>query len=201
MNSQDIHERTALEVFGDAARANPAEYRRRAKVINFGIVYGLSAFGMAQRLGIGRDEAQAFIDAYFERYSGVRGWLDKTLEEVRKTGRAQTLFGRIRPIPDIHAREFNARQFAERTAINTPIQGTAADIMKIAMIRVHGSLRENHFSSKILLQVHDELVLEVPRPELASVQDLVRQEMQSAASLRVPLLVDLNAGDNWKDAK
>ncbi len=201
MNDQDVHERTALEVFGDAARANPSEYRRRAKVINFGIVYGLSAFGLAQRLGIGREEAQAFIDAYFARYSGVRRWLDKTLEEARKAGRVQTLFGRIRPIPDILAREFSVRQFAERTAINTPIQGTAADIMKIAMIRVHESLRDGHFSSKILLQVHDELVLEVPEAELDPVRELVRREMQGAASLRVPLLVDLNAANNWKDAK
>jgi DNA polymerase-1 len=201
MNNQDIHERTAIEVFGDAARSNPSEYRRRAKVINFGIVYGLSAFGLAQRLGIAREEAQAFIDAYFERYSGVRLWLDKTLEEARRTGQVKTLFGRIRPIPDIRAREFNVRQFAERTAINTPIQGTAADIMKIAMIRVHRSLQENDSSAKILLQVHDELVLEVPGPELQGVSDLVRREMQNAATLQVPLLVDLSAADNWKDAK
>ncbi len=201
MNNQDIHERTALEVFGEAARINPAEYRRRAKVINFGIVYGLSAFGLAQRLGIGREEAQAFIDAYFERYKGVRRWLDKTVEETRRTGLVQTLFGRIRPIPDIHAKDFNARQFAERTAINTPIQGTAADIMKIAMIRVHSSLQENHLSARILLQVHDELVIEAPRPELDAARELVKREMQNAASLRVPLVVDLSSADNWKDAK
>lgn len=201
LNNQDIHERTAVEVFGDAARANPSEYRRRAKVINFGIVYGLSAFGLAQRLGIAREEAQAFIDAYFARYRGVRLWLDSTLEEARKDGCVRTLFGRIRPIPDIRAREFNVRQFAERTAINTPIQGTAADIMKIAMIRVHRSLQERAFSAKILLQVHDELVLEVPRAEIQGVSELVRREMQDAANLRVPLLVDLTAADNWKDAK
>ncbi len=199
--SQDIHERTALEVFGDAARANPSEYRRRAKVINFGIVYGLSAFGMAQRLGIGRDEAQAFITAYFDRYKGVRGWLDKTLESTRKTGIVRTLFGRIRPIPDIHSKDFNARQFAERTAINTPIQGTAADIMKIAMIRVHNGLQRRRLSAKMLLQVHDELVLEVPRTEVDDCKHLVREEMQGAASLKVPLLVDLSAASNWKDAK
>lgn len=201
LQDQDIHERTALEVFGEAARANRAEYRRRAKVINFGIVYGLSAFGLAQRLGIGREEAQAFIDAYFERYKGVRAWLDKTVEEARKTGRVQTMFGRIRPIPDIHSKEFNTRQFAERTAINTPIQGTAADIIKIAMIRVHRGLQEGNFSAKILLQVHDELVLESPQPEVAKIRDLVRREMENAASLRVPLRVDLNTASNWKEMK
>jgi DNA polymerase-1 len=199
--NQDIHERTAIEVFGEAARANPAEFRRRAKVINFGIVYGLSAFGLAQRLGIGREEAQAFIDSYFERYHGVRAWLDNTIAEARKSGQVRTLFGRIRPMPDIYSKDFNTRQFAERTAINTPIQGTAADIMKIAMIRVHKGLQENGMSGKILLQVHDELVLEVPQSELGACKDLVRQEMQNAATLRVPLLVELSAANNWKDAK
>lgn len=178
-----------------------AEYRRRAKVINFGIVYGLSAFGLAQRLGIGREEAQAFIDAYFERYKGVRAWLDKTLDEARKTGRVQTMFGRIRPIPDIHSKEFNTRQFAERTAINTPIQGTAADLIKIAMIRVHSGLQEKHLSAKILLQVHDELVLEAPEAEVEASRVLVGREMEHAASLRVPLKVDMNVADNWKDMK
>jgi DNA polymerase-1 len=201
LQDQDIHERTALEVFGEAARSDRAEYRRRAKVINFGIVYGLSAFGLAQRLGIGREEAQAFIDAYFERYKGVRAWLDKTLDEVRKTGRVQTMFGRIRPIPDIHSKEFNTRQFAERTAINTPIQGTAADLIKIAMIRVHSGLQEKRLSAKILLQVHDELVLEAPEAEVEASRALVRREMENAAVLRVPLKVDMNVADNWKDMK
>ena len=201
LNNQDIHDRTAREVFGAIDEGKRAEYRRRAKVINFGIVYGLSAFGMAQRLGIPREEAQAFIDGYFQRYKGVRAWLDKTLEEVRKTGQAQTLFGRIRPIPDILSKDYAARQFAERTAVNTPIQGTAADIMKIAMIRVHGELLKQRRTAKILLQVHDELVIEVPKNELDTVQELVRQEMQNAVSLKVPLPVDLSAADNWKDAK
>lgn len=201
LQDQDIHERTALEVFGQAAKADRNEYRRRAKVINFGIVYGLSAFGLAQRLGIGREEAQAFIDAYFERYKGVRDWLDRTIESCRQTGLVRTMFGRIRPIPDIRSKEFNARQFAERTAINTPIQGTAADIMKIAMIRVHKALKEEKFSAKILLQVHDELVLEAPAPESDSVRELVRREMEEAARLSVPLRVDVNVADNWKDIK
>jgi DNA polymerase-1 len=201
LQDQDIHERTALEVFGEAARSDRAEYRRRAKVINFGIVYGLSAFGLAQRLGIGREEAQAFIDAYFERYKGVRAWIDKTIDEARKTGRVQTLFGRIRPMPDIHSKEFNTRQFAERTAINTPIQGTAADLIKIAMIRVHNGLQEKHLSARILLQVHDELVLEAPEAEVGAASELVKREMENAATLRVPLKVDMNVADNWKDMK
>ncbi len=198
---EDIHERTAREVFSEQQLANKAECRRMAKVINFGIVYGLSAFGMAQRLGIPREQAQAFIDAYFDRYKGVRRWLDKTLEEVRNTGRVQTLFGRIRPIPDIRSKDYSTRQFAERTAVNSPIQGTAADIIKLAMIRLHKSLQNRGLSAKILLQVHDELVLEVPRAEVEEVRALLRKEMENAANLRAPLKVDLNVADNWMDMK
>jgi DNA polymerase-1 len=199
--NEDIHDRTAREVFTDQQLANRAECRRMAKVINFGIVYGLSAFGMAQRLGIPREQAQAFIDAYFQRYQGVRGWLDRTLEAARRTGRVQTLFGRIRPIPDINSKEYNTRQFAERTAVNSPIQGTAADIIKLAMIRLHRSLQNQRLSAKILLQVHDELVLEVPKAEVEDMRALVREEMEHAVILRVPLKVDLNVADNWMDMK
>jgi DNA polymerase-1 len=198
---EDIHDRTAREVFSEAEMSNPAECRRRAKVINFGIIYGLSAFGLSQTLGISREDAQAFIDAYFERYRGVRAWLDATLEEVRRTGLARTLFGRTRPMPDIHSKDYNMRQFAERTAVNSPIQGTAADIIKIAMIRLHRALRQRCFSSKILLQVHDELVLEVPESEVIRMSAIVREEMEGAASLAVPLQVDLKVADNWMDAK
>lgn len=198
---EDIHDRTAREVFSEAEMANPAECRRRAKVINFGIIYGLSAFGLSQTLGISREEAQAFIDAYFQRYSGVRTWLDATIEEARRTGTVRTLFGRIRPIPDIQSKNFNTRQFAERTAVNSPIQGTAADIIKIAMIRVHRALRQKRLPSKILLQVHDELVLETPGPEVETASSLVRGEMEGAASLAVPLKVDLKVADNWMEAK
>jgi len=199
--NQDIHTRTAEEVFGEAARQNPSEFRRRAKVINFGIIYGLSAFGLARQLGISREEGQAFIDAYFERYQGVRVWLDKTLEEARKTGRVRTLFGRVRPIPDILTRDYNARNFAERTALNSPIQGTAADIIKLAMIRIYRAFKNRGFSAKITIQVHDELVLEVPEAESEEVQNLVRHEMENAGALDVPLVVDLTAGKNWKDMK
>jgi DNA polymerase-1 len=198
---EDIHERTAREVFKEEERLNPAECRRRAKVINFGIVYGLSAFGLSQTLGISREDAQTFIDAYFKRYSGVRTWLDNTLEEVRRTGQAKTLFGRIRPIPDIHSKDHNIRHFAERTAVNSPIQGTAADIVKIAMIKIHQALQNRRFSSKILLQVHDELVLEVPEAEMEAMRILVKEEMENATTLLVPLKVDLNVAGNWMDMK
>jgi DNA polymerase-1 len=198
---QDIHTRTAEEVFGPAAAQNPAEYRRRAKVINFGIVYGLSAFGLAQRLQIPREEAGAFIDAYFEKYQGVRAWIDRTLEEARRTGRVRTLFGRIRPIPDIYSRDYNVRGFAERTAVNSPIQGTAADIIKLAMIAVDRALKANKLAARMTLQVHDELVVESPRSEVAEVQELLRREMEQAATLDVPLVVETRAAENWKDAK
>ncbi len=198
---EDIHERTAREVFSEEEWLNPSECRRRAKVINFGIVYGLSAFGLSQTLGISREDAQSFIDAYFKRYCGVRTWLDNTIEEVRRTGLARTLFGRIRQIPDIHSKDYNIRHFAERTAVNSPIQGTAADIVKIAMIRIHQALQKRPLSAKILLQVHDELVLEVPESEVETTRALVREEMENAASLSVPLKVDLNVAGNWLDMK
>jgi DNA polymerase I len=198
---EDIHDRTAREVFSEEELANRAECRRRAKVINFGIVYGLSAFGLSQNLGISREDAQAFIDAYFRRYYGVRNWLDTTIEEARQSGIVRTLFGRIRQIPDINSKDFNSRHFAERIAVNSPIQGTAADIVKIAMIRIYHALQQRRLSAKILLQVHDELVLEVPKAEMAIAQALVQEEMEGAATLLVPLKVDLNVADNWMDMK
>jgi DNA polymerase-1 len=198
---EDIHDRTAREVFSEKELANRSECRRRAKVINFGIVYGLSAFGLSQTLGISREDAQAFIDAYFERYLGVRVWLDRSMQEARKEGKVRTLFGRIRPIPDINSKDYNLRQFAERTAVNSPIQGTAADIIKIAMIRIHRALLDRRLSGTILLQVHDELVLEVPQAEAEETGRLVQEEMEGAASLLVPLKVDLKFADNWMDTK
>jgi DNA polymerase I len=198
---EDIHDRTAREVFSEEELLNPAECRRRAKVINFGIVYGLSAFGLSQTLGISREDAQLFIDSYFKRYSGVRTWLDNTISEVRQTGHVRTLFGRIRQIPDINSRDFNLRHFAERTAVNSPIQGTAADIIKIAMIRIHRAFQERGLSAKILLQVHDELVIEVPEAEAEKTRTLVQEEMEEAANLAVPLKVDINIADNWMDMK
>jgi DNA polymerase-1 len=198
---EDIHDRTAREVFNEEELLNRAECRRRAKVINFGIVYGLSAFGLAQSLGISRENAQAFIDAYFRRYSGVRAWLDKTVEEARQLGQVKTLYGRIRPVPDINSKDFNLRNFAERIAVNSPIQGTAADIVKIAMLRVHRALQQKGLTARILLQVHDELVLEAPEAEVAAIRIVVQEEMEGAATLLVPLKVDVNVADNWMDMK
>jgi len=199
--NEDIHERTAREIFSEEERSNKSECRRMAKVINFGIVYGLSAFGLAQRLGIDREQAQAFIDAYFERYQKVRHWLDETIEEARQNGQVRTLFGRIRPIPEIKAKDYQTRQFAERIAVNSPIQGTAADILKLAMIRVRKSLQDSNLSAKMLLQVHDELVIESPIPEVQQARELLRKGMEGAADLRIPLLVVLSVADNWKEMK
>ncbi|MBN2338171.1 MAG: DNA polymerase I [Acidobacteria bacterium] len=198
---EDIHDRTAREVFTAEQLENRKECRRRAKAINFGIVYGQSAFGLAKGLGISREEAQEFIDAYFRRYSGVRAWLDRTVEEAREQGVVRTIYGRIRPVPEMKSKDHNVRNFGERIAVNSPIQGTAADIVKIAMIRVHRALAERGARARILLQVHDELVLEAPEAEADEVGRLVRGEMEGAAELAVPLKVDLCAADNWMDMK
>ncbi|HSW40633.1 MAG TPA: DNA polymerase I [Acidobacteriota bacterium] len=200
-DGEDIHDRTAREVFSGEELENRAECRRRAKVINFGIVYGLSAFGLSQTLGISREEAQAFIDRYFIRYRGVRAWLDRTLAEAHENEMVRTLYGRIRPVPDINSNNFTTRSFAERIAVNSPIQGTAADIVKVAMINVHRILNKRRLSAKLLLQVHDELVLEAPETEVEEVRSLVREEMEGAAGLCVPLKVDINVADNWMDMK
>src|SRR5262252_10372846 len=178
-----------------------ADHRRQAKVVNFGIVYGLSPFGLSQNLGIEPGEAKKFIDAYFEKYSGVRKFIDATLEEARREQNVKTLFGRIRPIPDINSKNYNLRGFAERTAVNTPLQGTAADLIKLAMIRIDAHLREQHLRSRMLLQVHDELVFEVPEEELETMRTLVIGEMEKVHKLKVPLKVDLGVGPNWRDVE
>jgi len=167
--------------------------------VNFGIVYGISGFGLAQQLGISRAEAEKYIRNYFARYTGVRRFIDVTIAEVRQSGVTRTLFGRERPIPDINSRNPNSRGFAERTAVNSPLQGTAADLIKLAMVRIDGHLAG--MQSKMLLQVHDELVFECPLEEVKSVSALVKREMEGAYELKVPLLVDVGTGDNWRDAK
>jgi len=196
---EDIHARTAQEVFGVGPLAQTAEHRRAAKVINFGIIYGLSAFGLAQQLGIEQKEAAQFINAYFQRYRGVKEYLDRVLEETRKTGVAKTLFGRIRPIPEITSPQMQLRNFAERTALNSPLQGTAADLIKLAMIAIDRRLREEKFKARMILQVHDELLFEVPESELSRVRELVCHEMESVHKLDVPLAVEAKAGPNWRD--
>jgi len=196
----DIHTLTASQVFGVPPLMVTPEHRRQAKVVNFGIVYGLSAFGLSQGLGITPAEGKQFINAYFEKYAGVRKFIDATLEEVRREGKVKTLFGRVRPIPDINSKNANLRGFAERTAVNTPLQGTAADLIKIAMIRIDAALRERELKSRMTLQVHDELVFEVPEAELDVMRSLVREHMENVhPELSVPLLVEIGVGKNWRD--
>jgi DNA polymerase-1 len=197
---EDIHSRTAQEVFGIAPFAQTHEHRRVAKVINFGVIYGLSAFGLAEQLGIETKEASKFIAAYFERYSGVKKYLDQQVDEVRKAGFTKTLFGRIRPIPEINSPQPNMRGFAERTAMNTPMQGTAADLIKLAMIEVDRRLTD-HCESKMILQVHDELLFEAPEREIPRLTKIVKEVMEGVHKLRVPLLVDVKIGPNWRDLK
>ena len=195
----DIHTLTASQVFGVPPLMVTADHRRQAKVVNFGIVYGLSPFGLSQNLGIETSEAKQYIDAYFEKYRGVRAFIDRTLEETRREGRVRTLFGRVRPIPDINSKNYNLRGFAERTAVNTPLQGTAADLIKLAMIRIDAAIGERGMKSKMTLQVHDELVFEVPESEVDSVRTLVREQMESVHPLSVPLMVEIGVGKNWRD--
>jgi len=198
-NGEDIHARTAQEVFGVGPMAQTAEHRRAAKAINFGIIYGLSAFGLAQQLNIGQKEAAQFINAYFTRYRGVKEFLDKTLVETRKTGVAKTLFGRIRPMPEINSPQAQLRGFAERTALNSPLQGTAADLIKLAMINIDRRLAEEKFEARMILQVHDELLFEAPPEELTALEKLVRKEMEGVHKLAVPLVVEISSGPNWRD--
>ena len=195
----DIHTLTASQVFGVPPLMVTTDHRRQAKVVNFGIVYGLSAFGLSQSLGIEPAEARRFIDAYFEKYAGVRKFRERILEEARRTQRVTTLFGRVRPIPDINSKNTNLRGFAERTAVNTPLQGTAADLIKIAMIRIDADLRERGLASRMTLQVHDELVFEVPEGEVGVMRSLVKERMERVHALTVPLLVEMGVGKNWRD--
>jgi len=200
---EDIHALTAAEVFGVAPGLQTAEHRRVAKIINFGILYGLSPFGLAQQLGISQKEAAQFIAAYFERYPGVRAYLDGQLAEVRRTGLTRTLFGRIRPIPEINSPIPARRNLAERTALNTPFQGSAADLIKLAMIEIHRRLAQQGLRAKMILQVHDELLFEAPEEEIPALAALVKPAMEQietfAGPLRVPLAVDIKTGSNWRD--
>ena len=198
---QDIHARTAEEVFRVGPMAQNAEHRRAAKAINFGIIYGQTPFGLAAQLGIDQKEAAQFIAAYFARYRGVKEYLERSLAEARKAGVTRTMFGRIRPVPEITSTQFNLRNFAERTALNTPLQGTAADLIKLAMIAIARQLAEQKFEAKMILQVHDELLFEAPHDEMDRLRPLVRKAMEQVHKLAVPLVVDLKAGPNWRDMK
>ena len=196
----DIHRATAAEVFDLEPMFVTDEQRRRAKAINFGLIYGMSAFGLARQLGIERAEAAAYIDRYFERYPGVRHYMDSTRAMAHEKGYVETVFGRRLTLPDIHARQVPVRQAAERAAINAPMQGTAADIIKRAMLRVHQALATSNLGCHLLLQVHDELVFEVRDRDLDPARQLIRLEMEAAAELSVPLVVDIGSGDSWFEA-
>ena len=195
----DIHALTASRVFGVPPLMIDAEQRRRAKAVNFGIVYGLSAFGLSQQLGIETGDAKKFIEGYFTTYKRVRAFIDRTIAECKREQKVSTLFGRVRPIADINSKNFAARGFAERTAVNTPLQGTAADLIKIAMIRIDHELARRKMRSRMTLQVHDELVFEAPQDEVEELRSLVRKEMEEVYPLRVPLLVEIGTGSNWRD--
>ncbi len=198
---EDIHTLTASEVFGVPAESMSKETRNRAKAVNFGIVYGISPFGLAAQLGIPQAEARAYIDRYFARYQGVQAFIEKTSESTRREGSVRRVFGRVRPRPDIESRNANARGFAERTAVNTPLQGTAADLIKLAMIALDRKLAERKLKTRMILQVHDELLFDVPNDETEEVESLVREEMEGVVKLNVPLVADLGFGPNWRDLK
>jgi len=196
----DVHKATAAEVFGVPLDEVEMEQRRAAKAINFGLIYGMSAFGLAKQLNIGRYEAQDYIDVYFSRYPGVKIYMDATREQAHDKGYVETVFGRRLYLPEINSRNGQRRQYAERTAINAPMQGTAADIIKRAMISVDHALANSSANAKVVMQVHDELVVEVLEKDVAEVSDLLRVEMEKAAELKVPLIVDIGVGDNWDEA-
>jgi DNA polymerase-1 len=196
----DVHKQTAAVVFDIPLDRVTSEQRGQAKTINFATLYGQGAFSLARQLGIGREEAKAFIDQYFERFGGVRAYLDEQVASAHEKGFVETLIGRRRHIPELQAKNWNVRQFGERVAQNTPIQGTAADIIKVAMITLDAELAKRRLEARMILQVHDELLLEVPEREVQEVTVLVREAMEGAMSLRVPLKVDIGLGRNWLEA-
>ncbi|HEX7918957.1 MAG TPA: DNA polymerase I, partial [Gemmatimonadales bacterium] len=198
---RDIHRETAALIFGIPEAKVDSAQRARAKTINFGTIYGQGPFALSKQLGITQDEAKAFIEAYFARFPGVRGYLDRMVQQARETGYVETLSGRRRYIPEIKDKSFNIRSFGERIATNSPLQGSAADLIKRAMILLHDVLAAEGLQARILLQVHDELVIESPPGEVERVSALVKSKMEAAASLRVPLVVEVGVGDNWFDAK
>lgn len=199
IKGEDIHTRTASEVFGVSLEDVTPALREKAKAVNFGIIYGISDYGLAQGLGISNQEAKAYIDAYFDRYPGVRDYVRETIRAAKLSGYVTTLLNRRRYIPDINSRNYHLRSFAERTAMNTPIQGSAADIIKVAMVKIYRHLKEHNLKAKILLQVHDELILDVPEEELSLVKGILKEDMENAIPLKVPLVVDFTHGFTWEE--
>jgi len=198
---EDIHSRTAREIFGVLPELQTREHRRLAKAINYGVIYGLSSFGLAARTGTSKTEAQKYIDEYFRLYNRVNDYLERCLQEARSTGRVRTLFGRLRPIPEINSRDVPSRNRAEREAMNTPLQGTAADLLKLAMVKVQARLCQEKLQTRMILTVHDELVFETPEKEVDAAREIVQAEMEGAFPMKVPLKVDIGVGQNWKEAK
>jgi DNA polymerase-1 len=197
----DIHRQTAALIFNLPAEQVTGDMRARAKTINFATIYGQGPFALSRQLGITQEEARTFIARYFERFAGVRAFLDRQIKLAREQGYVETIFKRRRYIPEIRDRNFNMRAYGERNAQNSPLQGSAADLIKVAMTRIHRAIREEGFQGRMLLQVHDELVFEVPPAELERMQALVRLHMENVVELRVPLVVDLGIGPNWLEAK
>jgi DNA polymerase-1 len=198
---EDIHARTARLVFGARTDAELKEARRFAKIVNFAIAYAIEPWGLSQRVGISRQEAKKVIEDYYNTYKGVRRYMDEVPIRAREHGYVRSIYGRIRPLPGITDRNANIRRAAEREAINMPIQGTASDIVKIAMLHVEEELKRMSSKARLLMQVHDELLLEVPEAEVEGVSKMLKHEMESAVSLDVPLVADVGVGDNWMDAK
>jgi DNA polymerase-1 len=197
---EDIHREVASKVFGVPFEDVTSQQRSSAKAVNFGIVYGISDFGLGAQLKISRKEAQKYIDQYMEKYPGIKEFMDKTTKNAKEQGYVETLFGRRRYIPELQSSNYNIRQFGNRAAMNTPIQGTAADIMKIAMIKVHNELKQRKMKSKIILQVHDEMIIEATVDEKDEVKEILKNSMEGAVSLKVPLIAEVEEAENWYDA-
>jgi DNA polymerase-1 len=197
----DIHRQTAALIFNVPVEQVTGEMRARAKTINFATIYGQGAFALSRQLGISLEDAREFIARYFERFSGVRAFLDRQIELARQQGFVETLFKRRRYIPELKERNFSIRAYGERNAQNSPLQGSAADLIKLAMVRIHHAVREQGLAGRMLLQVHDELVFETPPDEVEALSQLVRHHMENVVALQVPLVVDIGVGSNWLEAK
>ena len=201
VKGQDIHARTAAEVYGVPLEAVTPQMRSASKAVNFGIVYGISDFGLARNIGVSRKEAAEFIERYFARYPGVKRFMDSAVADGKALGYAQTMFGRRRPLPELQSSNYNVRSFGERAAMNTPVQGAAADIIKLAMVRVFEALRAEKMRSRLILQVHDELIVECPPEEAGRAQALLTDCMENVTTLKVPLRADAHCAESWFDAK
>ena len=199
--NQDIHKQAASKVFKTPMEEVTKEQRSNAKAVNFGIVYGISDFGLGEQLGISRKKAKQYIEEYLTEYEGIKKFMDNMTEKAKEVGYVETLFNRRRYIPELKSNNYMVRQFGTRAAMNTPIQGTAADIMKIAMINVYNELRKRNLKAKIVLQVHDEMMIEAPIEEAEEVKKIIKKEMESVIQLKVPLIADVSEADNWYECK